>query len=267
MAAYPEVGEAVIWLVTGAGGVCEDDETWWSRLSEEDRERLNRRRAVQRAATKMRRYAVRNKLVRLLTLTYRCVVCDGDPCTCGQRLGPAERSRVKRDVNRLMVAMRDSLGVEALPYLYVIERGGKRTKRLHIHLLVGSEVDVEALGELRRDGRGEEYRTGGVWVHGRVHVREPSGAGLRDRARSGARYLAKYVDKALGDEDEAWAHSYERSQGFNVRQVGRHGLLRLGDAVEVVAMVLGVAVADLEWSWSDDWEDWFGPPTAAVRLA
>lgn len=263
MAAYPEVGEAVVWWETVPQGDGDAVESSWARLSEDERAVLNRRRVEQRARVQVRRYAVRNKLTRLVTLTYRCVACSLDPCGCGERLGPGDRQTVKRHVNRFLVALREALGVEGLPYVYVVERGTKRTRRLHVHLLLSVDVDLEAFGELVD----EDTRAGGVWAHGRVNMRDrPQGSSMREQARSAARYLAKYVSKALGDEDPEWAHSYERSQGYNVRQAGRRRLPVLADVLDLACVLLGVSLGELEWSWCDDWEEWFGPPTAVARL-
>lgn len=243
----PEVGEAVVYWDREPSG---DGSSRWSRMSERERQELNDQRRLTRARGAVRRYAVRNKLTRMVTLTYRCQMCHGDPCTCGQMQGPSSRAAVKRDVNRFLVALRAVLRVDAVPYLYVIERGTRSTKRLHVHLAVSREVSAELVAD--------------TWEHGRVDVADRDQVdGVRARARAMAKYLAKYLAKSLGDEDPAWAHSYERSQGFNVREVKRR---RLGDLAEVwtlLAIVMGHP-SELQVQWSDEWEDWYGPPLAVI---
>ena len=252
IAAYPEVGEATVyWQSEGSAGG--DEESRWSKLEEEERAALNQARKLQRARTRMRRYFVRNKLTRFDTWTYRCVACQGDPCDCGRKAQPASRAEVKRHVNAAIRELRDLVG-EAFAYLYVIERGSKGTRRLHVHVALPPWVAESAVGA--------------AWRHGNVVAGEGgSGDSLRDRARAASSYMAKYLGKALEDDDEAWAHSYERAQGFNVRVVSRSALPSLATALDLVVQLLGVSRDGLRLSWSDEWADWFGPPTAAVRLA
>lgn len=255
LTAFPECGEAVVTWDRARGEPADDAdrETWWSSLSECERARRNRSRAVSRARSRLRRYAVRNQLVRLVTLTYRCTACDNVPCSCGLKAQPNSRAQVKRDVNRWLVAMRDKRGGEAFPYAYVVERGSHGTRRLHVHVLVESGP----LAELAAT----------TWAHG--HVDTGKAPAHVNGARASAAYLAKtlthYVGKALHDEDPSWAHSYERSQGFNVRMVKRWRLESVDDALFVVAHALNVTVGDLELRWSDEWTAFSGPPTAAIR--
>lgn len=243
----PEVGEAVVYWDREARPT---GESQWSKLSESRRRELNAQRVQQRARKQLRQYAVRNKLTRLVTLTFRCQACDGDPCWCGEKSDPGSRDQVKAYVNRAMVALREVLGVDALPYVYVIERGARYTMRLHVHLAVSGDVSEQALEA--------------AWPHGHVDVSDSTvRGGVRARARGVATYLAKYLAKSLGDEDPAWAHSYERSQGFNLRVVAARRLSSLGEAFGLVHRLLGAADA-LRIEWSDSWEDWFGPPLAVI---
>lgn len=242
----------------------EDDTTegasQWSMLSEEDRRSLNVHRATTRARGRLRRYAIRNKLTYLHTLTYRCVACSCDPCECGQKLGPATRETVKRHVATFIRALRDHRDLEPFAYAYVIERGNKSTQRLHVHLLLPFHLEVA-------DGVGSAPIMASVWGRGRVDLRFRGGAAetFRDKARACARYLTKYLSKSLGDEDEAWAHSYERSQGFNVRCIKR-ARLTYADAVTLAAWLLE-ADSDTYLSDSENWTDYEGPPAFFMCLA
>jgi hypothetical protein len=178
------------------------------------------------------------------TLTYRCQACQvPDGCVCGEQRQPGSRAEVKEHVNRFLSRLRDVVKREGLPYVYVIERGSQGTRRLHVHLLLPAGLDEDAV-ELS-------------WGHGWVDVSlRADGVGGREGARRAAAYAAKYLGKSLGDEDPAWAHSYERSQGFNVREV-KVRTLHEWEAWKVAAEALG-GLVDL--SRSLDWEDYYGPP-------
>ena len=256
---YPEAGEASAAFVMPRGVVDEqrqeddDDASLWSMLDPETRRELNVMRATSRARGRLRRYAVRNRLTYLHTLTYRCVACSCDPCECGQKLGPDTRATVKRHVAAFMRTLRDHLGGQPIPYAYVIERGSQSTKRLHVHVLLPCHLEETATV-------GAAPVMAALWGRGRVDLRFRGGAvdGDRAKARACARYLTKYLSKSLGDEDEAWAHSYERSQGHNVRVVKR-ARLTYSDAVTLAAWMLD-ANADTYLSDSEAWVDYEGPP-------
>jgi hypothetical protein len=251
---YPEVGEA-----TGAHvRVGEDDEpddeygngSGWGSMSRDLRKTLNLDRARRRARSKLRRYAVRNQLRVLWTLTYRCTACQVPTgCICGLKQQPASRAEVRGHVNRFASRLRESLGVDAFPYAYVVERGTQGTQRLHVHVLLAPGFDPEVMHA--------------AWGHGTVDVKyRADGVGGREGARKAAAYAAKYVGKSLGDEDPAWAHSYERSQGFNVREV-KVRTLEVWDAYRLAAEGLGGGPVDL--SVSLDWEDYYGPPAWSMQ--
>lgn len=256
----PDVGEASGCYVRPSSAshrdIQDEDETasWWQELSEAERALQNEARALRRARKRMRQFSIQNKLTHLWTLTYRCVECDGDPCWCGSMAGPADRQTVKRDVANFLKRLRRALGPDspAFPYLYVIERGSKSTKRLHVHLLLPAGFTANTIQ--------------GSWSLGRTdHSRPPGSHGQREQARRCAGYLTKYLAKSLRDEDPAWSHSYERAQGFNVRQVRR----RLGAADDVlwfIAQHLTQGQGDLlSVSASVDWDDYDGPPAFFVR--
>lgn len=242
MTIYPEVGEATGALVRPP--LPDDGGGSWTHLPDEVRQERNRDRAARRARGRLRRYAVRNHLRVMWTLTYRCQACQvPDGCVCGEQRQPESRAAVKEDVNRFLSRLRSVVKREGLPYVYVIERGSRGTQRLHVHLLLPAGID-EDLVEL-------------AWGHGWVDVSLRSdGVGGREGARRAAAYAAKYLGKSLGDEDPAWAHSYERSQGFNVREV-KARTLHEWEAWKLAAEALG-GLVDL--SRSLDWEDYYGPP-------
>lgn len=250
----PDAGEASAVFLGGPRTPYPDDEyeetSWWMMLPQEERDRRNRVRAARRASKKLRQYAVQNFLSELYTLTYRCVGCQGDPCTCGEVAGPASRAIVKRHVADFIRALRRHLPDDfgAFPYGYVIERGTRSTRRLHVHLLLPSGFPRDLPPAL--------------WQHGRTDYSPPKrGKGARSQARRAAGYLAKYLAKSLGDEDPAWAHSYERAEGFNVRQVRRR-LTDVHDVLWFIEHYLGRSVA---LSLSSDWNEYEGPPAFVAR--
>jgi hypothetical protein len=263
---YPECAEAVVVWDTAQPTRDEDPDqdqdqdqtkddppTAWAALDPDARRQLNLQRSFHRAKTKMRRYSVRNRFSVLLTLTFRCWQCNGDPCKCGAKASPPDRATVKRCVGDWVRFARGS--GDSFPYLYVIERGTQGTERLHVHVLVATTAPLDRLTS--------------TWLHGRVDREDPAsgqGGGLRERSRAAAYYLTKYLAKSLADTDEKWQHSYERSTGFNVRQVKRLRL-DLADALWLMCHYLGCELDELEVFDSEDWVDFCGPPTVFYRLA
>jgi hypothetical protein len=246
---FPEVGEATAAHVR-VGPVADTGKSQWSSLDEEERLALNRDRAQRRSRSRLRRYSVRNHLRVMWTLTYMCTTCKvAEGCVCGLASQPGSRAEVREHVNRFVTRLRNTMRLDAFPYAYVVERGSRGTRRLHVHLLSppGHHEDVMEL----------------VWGHGTVDMAfRADGVGGREGARRAAAYAAKYVGKALGDEDPAWAHSYERSQGFNVREV-KARCQEMWDGLELAAAWLGSGV---EVTRSLDWEDYYGPPAWAMSL-
>jgi hypothetical protein len=160
----------------------------------------SRRSAANRAAVKVRRYAVRNRLTRMVTLTYAEGVHD--PVV------------VERDVSAFIEALRrERFGGRKFAYLWVRE-WHKTGHGIHVHILVGAYVPEATLRA--------------CWGRGFVSARrmdrvptEPGEAPLRRRAsartlaRRGASYVAKYVRKTF--EDEAWppgTHRYDKARGY-----------------------------------------------------
>jgi hypothetical protein len=154
---------------------------------------------------------------------------------------------VKADIARFIRKLRAVLDAAGFAYAYVIERGTKGTRRLHVHLLTTSNVDASAVAK--------------CWDYGRTDYSEPrGGVSKRGQSRRAAGYLSKYLGKSLGDEDELWAHSYERAEGFNVRQVKR----RLANVGEVLWFMEQFLPGELTLSLHTEWSDYEGPPAFVV---
>lgn len=147
-------------------------------------------RAARRARGKLRRYAVANKLTRMITLTTAHQSHDE------RRVKREFRSFVKR-------GLRVTLGYRGA---YAIGFERHRSGAVHAHVLVGGYLPQAALER--------------AWGHGFVFVQRFGGRGGREAARSAAGYLAKYVGKSFDEGGMAGGlHRYEVAQGFTVRQV------------------------------------------------
>jgi hypothetical protein len=238
---FPDVGEAT---AAEIAPVADTGESSWSMLDDDQRQELNIARAQRRARKNLRQYSVQNQLSVLYTLTYACTTCRNlEGCVCGLASQPASRAEVRGHVNRFMTRVRAAMGLGSFAYVYVVERGSRGTKRLHVHLLLRRGFDVNLL-EL-------------WWQHGSVDESfRASGTTGRENARRAAAYAAKYVGKSLADDDPAWAHSYERAQGHNVRKVN----VRCRDMWDGLKLAAGILGGLVEVSRSLDWEDYYGPP-------
>lgn len=188
--------------------------------------------AARRARGKVRRYCAGNRLNRLGTLTYRGTGCHS----------PA---LLRADVAAFFRALRDALGGEPLPYLWVSE-WHKTGHGLHVHFAVGQFIRRSLIEA--------------AWPHGFVHIKRlsdlPVGSTSWHEARRAAGYLSKYVTKTF-DVDLGGLHRYEVAQGFQPplrRLVGR-------SADEVLDEACAITGAAPERSWSSAAvEDWKGPP-------
>lgn len=136
-------------------------------------------------------YCAANRLNRLGTLTYGPPFCR-DP------------RAVRDDVGSFFRQLRCRTG--RLPYLWVPELHADG-ERYHVHFAVGRFVHRAWIDE--------------AWSHGFVHIKLlgdlPVGSGGLEEARLAARYLAKYVGKAL-DDGLSGLHRYEVAQGFQPRK-------------------------------------------------
>jgi len=162
------------------------DDIWW--LPDPDRPAIE---AARRARGHVRRYCAANRLNRLATLTYGPPFC---------RDARAVRGHVRSFFRKLRMR------TGPLPYLWVAELHADG-ERYHVHFAVGRFVHRGWIVE--------------AWPHGWVHIKLigdlPVGSGALGEARIAARYLAKYVGKAL-DRREGGLHRYEVAQGFQPRQ-------------------------------------------------
>ena len=205
---WPAAGEVVGWResvrltgdVTGVGtprgpggtaarrGVASDD---------------SRERAGRRARGRLRRYAVANRLNRMVTLTTAHQSHD-------ERAVKAQfRSFVKR-------GLRGTLGYRGA---YAVGWERHKSGAVHAHVLVGGFLPHAAVEA--------------AWGRGFVFVQRFGGRGGRDAARSAAAYVAKYVGKSFdADLDSPGRHRYEVAQGFDVAQVRVFALSARGLAEE-----------------------------------
>ena len=190
--------------------------------------------AGRRARGQVRRYCASNRLNRLGTLTYAGEGCH-DP------------RQLRRDVGGLFRGLRGELGGDAFPYLWVPEwhPGGHG---LHVHFAVGRYLPQRLI----RD----------AWGRGIVHIKLlgdlPVGSGPLEEARLAARYLGKYVGKALDEGDRlSGLHRYEVAQGFNPLSVSCEGQT-VDEVIETASLVMGSQPTHV-WH-SSILEGWQGPP-------
>jgi hypothetical protein len=197
--------------------------------------------AVRRARSKIRRYAVSNRLNRLGTLTYAGGGCH-------------EPEQLRADVAAFFKGLRPALGGGRLPYVWVPEwhPGGHG---LHVHFAVGRYVPQGLI----RD----------VWGRGHVHIKLigdlPVGSGALAEARVAARYLCKYVGKGLDDDRRrAGLHRYEVGQGFQPVPVVLTG--RSDEEVLALACERMGSAPEVLWR-SSSVEGWHGPPACWAAWA
>lgn len=227
--AYPQVGESVHTWVSGRRREPAPGPT-----QPQDAE-ANEQRAARRARTQARRYAIANKCNKLTTLTQAEEYRTEDPL------------EMKARMDRFCRVVFAYTG-HPVPMLWVVERGEKGTKRLHIHVAHRVYLPKSVLRK--------------AWSYGFVEARriEVRG-GLREQCRVAASYLSKYLSKE-SERGGFGRHRYEVTQGFQPELV-RRSTQSLYASVEAAREVMGggelVTVAA-----SEDWEDWRGPP---VRVA
>lgn len=196
-----------------------------------------RAEAVRRARGKVRRYCAANRLNRLGTLTYGAPFCT-------------DVAVLKSDVAVFFRGLRESLGGDALPYLWVPEMHADG-QRFHAHFAVGRFIKRSLIDA--------------AWGHGFVHIKLlgdlPVGSGSWGEARLAARYLSKYVGKAFDAAQTFGRHRYEVAQGFQPR--GQ--LVRGRSADEVIASASSVMGSSPSQVWtSDEVEGWKAPPSLWV---
>jgi hypothetical protein len=231
---YPRAGEAGGCFVPAA-------RAHWTgvRGAAADPERA-RREAGRRRRARLRRYCASNGLNRLGTLTYGPPFCR-DP------------REVRTHVGEFFRELRSGLGGDPMPYAWVPELHKDR-ERFHVHLAVGRYVPRNLIER--------------AWGHGFVHIKLlgdlPVGSSRWDEARAAARYLSKYVTKTFDDPAGSipGLHAYDVAQGFQPRaeRIEANSRTELLDAA-VEAMD---GAEPVRFWFSDDAEDWQGPPALWV---
>jgi hypothetical protein len=200
--------------------------SWWE--PEPDPERCASE-AARRARGQLRRYCAANRLNRLGTLTYASPYCR-DPQAVRDHVGSFFRL-LRRGTGRM-------------PYLWVPELHADG-ERYHVHFAVDRFVHYRLIRQ--------------AWGHGYVHIKLlgdlPVGSGTLGEARLAARYLAKYVGKALSD-GPAGLHRYEVAQGFQPRSVRVVGA-SLGEVLAQATAIMG-GEPELVWDSSTN-RTWAGP--------
>jgi hypothetical protein len=206
---YPDAGEVIGWRCSEpgpkawpgpadrlAGLVDEVPEAAAGSAAPPRPDESNRERASRRARTRLRRYAVANRLRYLWVLT----------------IDPAASGALERDLTRSKRAvaewvkrgLRGEVGYEGA---YVIGFERHKSGAWHINVLLGEY--------LPQDRMTASWGRGHTWVS---KFRGRQGESMRDAARRAAGYVAKYVSKEFADLPGG-VHRYEVAQGFAVREV------------------------------------------------
>lgn len=211
------------------------------RLRASDGEALSDRASdpARRARGTVRRYCAANRLTRLGTLTY-----------AGE--GLRDQGRVRADVGAFFKRLRPSVG-HLFPYLWVPE-WHSMGHGLHVHFATGRFVhylDIRA-----------------AWPHGNIDIRLlgdlPVGSGTLGEARLAARYLSKYVGKALDEGHEPGRHRYDVAQGFQPRRIEMAGATAR-EVIEWASTFMGNQPVH-EWH-SSGHDGWAGPPAVFASWA
>ena len=182
--------------------------------------------AARRARGQVRRYCAANGLNRLGTLTYAPPFCR-------------DSHAVRDHVGSFFRDLRRRTGRMAYLWVPELHTDGER---YHVHFAVGRYVGVGFIRE--------------AWGRGHVHIKLlgdlPVGSGSLEEARLAARYLSKYVGKAL-DRGPAGLHRYEVAQGF--QPTARRLVGPTLDDVMAQAVALMGCEPEIVWD-SDDEPAW-----------
>ena len=191
--------------------------------------------AGRRARSRLRRYCAANRLNRLGTLTYRGAGCH-------------EPEIIRADLAEFFRSLRDGLGGEAFPYVWVPE-WHKSGHGLHAHFAVGKFIPRRLIES--------------AWGRGFVHIKLlgdlPVGTTALGEGRRAAGYLSKYVAKTFADPDARalGLHRYDVAQGFQPETVSITGRTKFA----VLEEASGVFGAGPSSTWfSSEAEGWQGPP-------
>lgn len=201
----------------------------------------SRSEAARRARGRLRRYCAANGLNRLGTLTY------GPPfCT--------DAGQVRRDLGAFFRSLRDALGGDAFPYVWVPELHSDG-RRFHAHFAVGQYIRHTIIKE--------------AWGHGFVHIKRlsdlPVGSGSLAESRLAARYLSKYVAKSFADQSVPGRHRYDVAQGFVPERMHVWGR-SANDVIAQASDLLGQVAPERVW-FSSEQEGWQGPPAIWAQWA
>lgn len=192
-----------------------------------------RAEAARRAGGKVRRYCASNGLNRLGTLTYRGAGCH-------------DEDELRAHVGEFFRALRVGLGGRSLPYLWVPE-WHKSGHGLHVHFAVGQYVRRSMIDR--------------AWGRGFVHIKLlsdlPVGSTSWQESRRAARYLSKYVTKAMERAEGSGRHRYDVAEGYQPRAVRLRGSSPQ-QVIEQAQRLMGAAPA-YQWS-SSEALGWMGPP-------
>ena len=242
----PKRSSSGLWMNTNDGWesfVNDEGEVIANRptLSSSEREMRNLVRANIRATGELRRYCVKNHLLKMLTLTFAEPHWD--------------REEVKALVNSLFVRWRGLKGNKKFPYAYVLEvhpgTSEKPSHGLHVHVAVPLRfIDKYWLQE--------------TWGHGIVHYRDPKrlrAGASRERSRTLAYYLSKYIIKDFMSDHEIGEHRYEVAQGFGAEKESKR-FNALWEAKEWLRRYEGESFSEV---WSSHEKDWSGPPVWVFR--
>lgn len=190
----------------------------------------SRSEASRRAASRLRRYSVANRLNRFGSLTYAHAQEDG--------------GAVREDIGDFFRRLRSSVGKD-FAYAWVTEwhPGGHG---IHVHFAVGRYVKVAVIRE--------------AWGRVIVDIRRRSdlrmGGGEEEEARHAARYMAKYLRKGFEDEGLLGQHRFDVAQGFRPRLERLEGR-SMADVTAKASDRIGYQPSYI-WR-SRDAKEWFGP--------
>jgi hypothetical protein len=164
-------------------------------------------------------------------------------------LGCHEPEQIRADLGEFFRSLRDGLGGDPLPYVWVPE-WHKSGHGLHAHFAVGQYIKRSLIEQ--------------AWGRGFVHIKLlgdlPVGSGTLSEARRAAGYLSKYVTKTFVDPDARvlGLHRYDVAQGFQPEAVAITG--SSADAVLEQASAVFAESPSSTW-FSRDAEGWEGPPS------
>lgn len=201
-------------------------------------------RSIRRSRGRLRRFAVHNRLARLVSLTYRGRGCH-------------DFDRMRADVALFERRLREAFPALAFVFTYELHPGGHGW---HVHGGVSKGVPVARLAAL--------------WGHGFVDIRMVRVGGSRGfpgrpagTGRAGCRRVAVYLSKYVGKDAEGIPAGRQR---YSVRQGFQPGCRRvfLGSPEEVLRAILvelGGEVPSYAWS-SSGAPAWVGPPAEYVAF-